>query len=457
MPYFVTALPLNAPAPFRLLRWFASISALVIALSAAALSWALSEFLTERMFEQEATLTGDFIRNVLEADGSVGYLRDPNNPALASRFQATTLHFNGLRDALRINIYGRDRRLMWTNDPSFTVNGSEENGELDRALLGRTVIEAGKINEEVRQKSEHRGLQAKAAYFIETYIPISVTPGTPPDAVVEVYKAPVALTQAIHEGRRQISVVAGICTLALYLSLYGLVLRADRTIEDQQSRLREAEARALIGEMASSVAHNIRNPLASIRSSAELTVDSSDPLAASSSLNILKDVDRISTRVTELLHMTHEGPGERGKVPLGLVVRSCVAEMQGGFRQRDQSLTMGVDNIETSITWGDPVLLKQALHSILSNASEALPAGGQCEVEVSERAGHWCVRIRDDGPGITEDLKQQVFRAFFTTKPRGLGIGLPMARRIVEDMGGQLDLQSTAGRGTTVELVFPKA
>jgi signal transduction histidine kinase len=448
---------LTPPAPFRLLRWFASISALVIALSAAALSWALSEFLTERMFEQEATLTGDFIRNVLEADGSVGYLRDPTNPALAARFQATTLHFNGLRDALRINVYGRDRRLLWTNDPTFTLNGQEENDELDRALLGRTVIESGKINAELRQKSEHRGLQAKALYFIETYVPVSVSPGTPPDAVVEVYKAPVALTQAIHEGRRQISVVAGICTLALYLSLYGLVLRADRTIEEQQSRLREAEARALIGEMASSVAHNIRNPLASIRSSAELTVDSSDPLAASSSLNILKDVDRISSRVTELLHMTHEGPGERGKVPLGMLVRSCVNEMQGGFQQREQSLLMGENHVEASITWGDPLLLKQALHSVLSNAGEALPAGGRCEVEVIDRASQWCVRIRDNGPGITDDLKQHVFRAFFTTKPRGLGIGLPMARRIVEEMGGRLDLQSTAGFGTTVELAFPKA
>jgi signal transduction histidine kinase len=102
--------------------------------------------------------------------------------------------------------------------------------------------------------------------------------------------------------------------------------------------------------------------------------------------------------------------------------------------------------------------LLQVFISLLSNASEAMPEGGDCTIHLCESPPRdWQVEIRDQGAGIDAATVVQVFRPFFTTKPKGLGLGLPLAKRIIERFGGALTLRSDLGQGTTVRLVFPKA
>lgn len=453
--------------PFHLLRWFAGVSALVIALCASALAWMLGDFLTERMFEQEATLTADMVRNVLEADGSLPYFRNPADPVLAERFKATTVHFDRMRDAIRVVVYGRDRRIIWTTDGKLEAGSDDENEELDRAFLGRTVIEGGRISPEMRTKPEHRSIPSNIHYFIETYIPIHVEPNSRPDAVVEVYKMPVALNNAISDGRRQVALGAGICTLALYLSLYGLIRRADRTIRQQQQQLREAETRGLIGEMASAVAHNIRSPLAAIRHAAESNLESPDPLAASSSLSILRDIDQISKRVGEMLQVSQDGANTQARVPLAVLLQSCAQEHADAFAKRRQLLQVSVDDHRDAVAWGDPLLLRQALHSIFTHAGETVGEGGRCHVALLDEGSHWTVRIEDHGapnaslanPGSAE-VSMALGRtpaALFAAKARETLESLPISRRLVELMGGGLEWESLEGRDGAVVVSLPKA
>ena len=432
------------------------LSAVVIALGAAVLAWVISSFLTEQMFRREASLSSEFVHNVLVSDGSISYLKDPKDAVLSERFSNTIAHLTNMREVMRTNVYSLDRSILWSSDTSLIGQRFADNHELDEAMLGELVVEAGRISDDVRFKREHEGLSRSAVFFVETYIPIREGPDRPVIGVVELYKAPLALTEAIHQGQWRVASAATAGALVLYASLFWLIRRADRTMRRQQHLLRESETLAVIGEMASSVAHNIRNPLASIRSSAELNLESSDPHAAEGFHDVLRDVDRISSRITELLHMSQQGPAETRHIDLADLVKGCVAEQLAAFHRQEQSLHFNPPSTQAQVQ-ADPHLLQQVLHSVLANASEAMPAGRTCVVSIREAGHDWALEIQDEGPGMGADTITQVFRPFFTTKPKGLGLGLPLAKRIIERMNGSLNLRSQIGEGTTVTIELPKA
>ncbi len=106
---------------------------------------------------------------------------------------------------------------------------------------------------------------------------------------------------------------------------------------------------------------------------------------------------------------------------------------------------------------GDPLLLGQVIGSLLSNACEALPQGGRVTVRAQRADAHVLVEVADDGPGMSEQQLDRVFQPFYTTKPKGLGVGLPLVKRIVERFGGGVEVRSAPGRGTTVALRLPAA
>ena len=103
--------PTPAPRPFHLLRWFAVLSAIVIALGASVLAWVISSFLTEQMFRREANLSSEFVHNVLVSDGSIAYLKHTNDAALNERFRSTIAHLTNMREVMRTNVYGSDRSV----------------------------------------------------------------------------------------------------------------------------------------------------------------------------------------------------------------------------------------------------------------------------------------------------------------------------------------------------------
>jgi signal transduction histidine kinase len=102
--------------------------------------------------------------------------------------------------------------------------------------------------------------------------------------------------------------------------------------------------------------------------------------------------------------------------------------------------------------------LQQVFYSLLSNASEAMPKDGHCCVRLRNADGDSLrIDISDEGTGLAPEAASQVFRPFFTTKPQGLGLGLPIARRIVERFGGTVSFSSRPGTGSTVTVLLPKA
>ena len=447
--------PSNLVRPFRLIRWFAAISAVVIGITATVLTLVLSSFMTDELFKREAQLSSDFIEKIVFGDGARDYLRDPDNAEAGRIFNSKLSELTRLQEVFYANVYTKDFKVLWSTNKESIGQRFTDNHELEDALKGETIVEWGRLTPSERSKAEHKGLSDSASFFVEVYIPIKDEDSGQVLAAVELYKAPVALTLSVNEVRLRVAVMAAASGLALYLSLFWLIRRADATMTQQQQRLRDVETQALIGEMSASVAHNIRNPLSSIRSSAELNLISSDPMVAESAQDIIREVDRISVRVTDMLRVSRQGAPTIHALDLPALLKDCVSEHGESFRRRGQSLSLNeCPSIATVVS--DESLLMQVMHRVLSNASEAMPNQRACVVSLTERAQRWIVSVRDQGHGIDNDTMQQLFRPFFTTKPQGLGLGLAMSRRIIESMGGELALHSTPGLGTTVSITLPK-
>jgi len=447
----------SADRPFNPLRWFSFASLAVVAAIAAANGWLLSDFLAKHMLEREARVTGDLVENVLLAEGSYEYLASPGDPGLAQRFRGSIDHFAAMKDVLRNNVYSRDKVVLWSTDPELIGKRFAENDELDEALNGELVVNSGRITDELRKKPEHVGLHPDSDFFVETYIPVRDRDGKRVLGVVEIYKAPAELTAAIAEGRRQVWITALGGALLLYLTLAGIAWRAGQTIRCQRDRLLETEALSLVGELASSVAHNIRNPLASIRSSAELALEMKGQECSEQARDIISTVDRVEAWMRELLRFTRSEPETRGPVQALPILRRCFDGFRPEFEKRGLTGAVSLESPDARVD-ADPMLLGHALHSVIANAIDATPQGGRIEGRVAaNNEGRIAILVRDTGHGIAREDMDKLFRPFFTTKARGLGIGLAQVRRTVERFGGEVRIESSPGAGTTVTLDLPRA
>jgi signal transduction histidine kinase len=449
--------PSRPKLPFDLLRWYSLASLAVVAAIAVGYGVLISNYLSKHMLNREAEVTRDFVQNILMTDASVGFLENPKDPELAKRFRGSFEHFIAMKDILRTNVYSRDGVVLWSSDAALIGRKFTENDELEEALRPELVVHAGHITSELRQKPEHEGLPAESEFFVETYIPIMNMTRDRALGVVEIYKAPLALTQAIRTGHRQVWATAVAGAILLYLTLFWIVRRADRTIRLQQARLLEAETMAVVGELSSSVAHNIRNPLASIRSSAELAIELKGEDFEEAARDIIAEVDRIEAWMRELVQFAGAEAGNRVPLDAGAVLRECFDEHGRQLEAAGLRGSVSVDAPEASVN-ADGAVLSHVLHSLITNAIDATPRGGSVEGRVALAGrGRIAISVRDTGAGIVAENLELIFRPFFTTKPHGLGLGLALARKAIERFGGDLRVESTPGNGATMIIELPAA
>jgi signal transduction histidine kinase len=233
-------------------------------------------------------------------------------------------------------------------------------------------------------------------------------------------------------------------------------------LERAQAQLVQSEKLASIGEMSAAVAHGLRNPLASLRASAQLVLRHPGSPAAGEQLQaILDEVDRLDRRITHLLAFSRPAPFR----PIPQRVTALVQEVLPAFteRLRNQGVTLDLqipDDLPE--IRADTMKLEQALVELISNALDAMPGGGSLSLVAAVAPGTGEARgvaleVRDTGRGILPEALASVGQPFFTTRAEGTGLGVATARRFVEQHGGRLDLTSTAGAGTTVRLWVPAA
>ena len=238
--------------------------------------------------------------------------------------------------------------------------------------------------------------------------------------------------------------------------------QADRALQEVKQRVREErrERLAAIGELCSSVAHGIHNPLASIRSSADLTLElgTMDDHSRQRLNDILDEGRRLGDRVSGLLSMARVNTESFQSVNLSEVVLSAANELRTEFAKRGLSIAPDVADLEI-IVFGDRRQLEQVVIELLSNAMDHSEANSEVRVtcEALPTRGRAIIRVENRGPGIPSEVKSRIFDLFFTTKPSGTGIGLATVKRSARLHGGDVTMSSTADAGTRFEVWLPLA
>lgn len=310
-----------------------------------------------------------------------------------------------------------------------------------------------------QQKNEHIALDAVAGRrrFMEAYLPVQDEARRRVIGVVEIYRLPDGLFHAIDKGVRRIWICASLGMALLYAALFWLAARAQSTLERQQQRLIENESLAAIGAVASAVAHGIRNPLASIRSSAELAAVEEPDRAQDCLADIQREADRMDNWVRDLLV---QAKGE-AILPQAVDVNLLLANAARSFgaQAERQGVRVAVETTEVPPVRANAGALGQAIDNLVANAIEAMQQGGELRLTtgVTSSGREVEIRVADSGNGIPEPLREGSGHLFFSTKPRGTGLGLVLTRRILDRYAGSLRLESTAGQGTTATIRLPVA
>ena len=223
-----------------------------------------------------------------------------------------------------------------------------------------------------------------------------------------------------------------------------------------QTQMSRAEHLATLGELATGLAHEIRNPLAGIAGVIEIIAR--DLPASSPARAVVKDVRqeiaRINHIVTDLLQTARPHPPRVRKSNLNTTVEHAV--MLG----RQQALAKPVEieltkDLALPDVEHDSDQIHQLLLNLLLNALQAVDQKGKIEVTVRLDGDFAIIEVTDNGRGIAPEHLPNIFRPFYTTKGEGTGLGLSLARRIVEDHHGKIDVASSVGQGTTFTVMLP--
>jgi two-component system, NtrC family, sensor histidine kinase HydH len=441
-------LPSSAPGR-NITRWFLISGALAIGLFAVGMANLLSNFIGSRLLQRDAELSRDFVQSMMDTQGAstdLGEGRAQDHPGLAGFFA----HISAMPDVLRANVYTLDKTLLWSSSSALVGRKFPDNLELDAALAGKVVAH---FDDEPDLKDEHVLLGPDAQVFVENYLPIRSKASAGVLGVVELYRRPVALVSAVHSGQLRIWTGAAVGGVALILSLLWFVRRIERDLRDQQARLVDGEALAMVGELSAAVAHSIRNPLGSIRSAAELQCEFGADLTMDPK-EVVRHVDRIEHLVRTLLTCAGDPQARPGRCAVSVVLEA--AAQRHGPDLTAQGKTLVTDwPAELGDVALDEILLAQALTSVLSNAAEATQAGDRIMLSARRDGSCLTIDVEDDGQGVPEHLTGRADQPFVTSKPRGLGLGLPLARRVMERAGGTLTLGPRSPKGTAVRLSMP--
>ena len=237
-----------------------------------------------------------------------------------------------------------------------------------------------------------------------------------------------------------------------------------RLIEEKlrlERELAERERLAVLGQMAASISHNLKNPLGSIKTILQVQMENPElpePIRAETKM-VLEEIGRLSSKLNQLLQFSR--PAVRaGSAPASCDARTVAEEVAGLLRheaeRRGLSLEVEVGR-DRAVLAASPEAMSEILSNLVVNALEATPRGGHVQLRGSANGEGFLFAVEDDGPGVPENVQEKILQPFFTTKTQGTGLGLAIVARRVAEFGGKLDWQSPLeqGKGTRFQVTMP--
>ena len=230
-----------------------------------------------------------------------------------------------------------------------------------------------------------------------------------------------------------------------------------RELQDTFEQVKRADRLSAIGQLAAGLAHEIRNPLASIDGAAEV-LDAADdqPELRKETVGIIrKECARLNRLLTSLLDFARPRHPEWREVDLSRVLDSVIDLVSHSAGKGIRFHKETADGIPALA--GDEEQLTQVILNLTLNAAQAMPEGGDVWLTAGQQDGGIVIRIRDQGTGIPEENMDRIFDPFFTTKDAGTGLGLSVVHQIVTQHGGTVTVTGNRDKGTTFSLFFPQS
>ena len=234
-------------------------------------------------------------------------------------------------------------------------------------------------------------------------------------------------------------------------------LRARKKAHDARLQLERSQRLSLVGQIAAGMAHEIKNPLASIKGAVEILGDQTTPPSAKAEFSeiVIREIKRINRSVTDFLEFARPSEPNYRRTNLSDAVHGSIKQIN------TQALRAGIfviGDIEPGLhVNGDPEKLHQVLLNLLVNALEASNEGGGIHVRLTrDEDSRFCLlTVEDEGAGIPDDQKDRVFEPFFSSKPSGTGLGLAIAETIVDRHGGTISIENRETRGARARVRLP--
>lgn len=291
--------------------------------------------------------------------------------------------------------------------------------------------------------------------------PVSPEPWPPPLTtwVMVRLTGPELLQQRLQ--RSELAMFLALAGVAISLVLTGNLWHTLRTQRRQEQRLRDelrhAEYLSALGRLLAGVAHEVRNPLAAIRSTVQLWQRRPDDPRTPESLDgVVQSVDRLAAMISRLLLFSRVENAQRSAVDVNRLLTETLDLVKAQAADQGIRLETRTSPMEVLVA-GSASALRQVFLNLIANAMQAMPRGGclSCTSAVAPNSGNVEIEVADTGPGIAAHDRPRLFEPFFTTRPEGTGLGLALCREIVANHGGTIEYVVKANAGAVFRILLP--
>ncbi|MGM0538056.1 MAG: sensor histidine kinase [Thermodesulfobacteriota bacterium] len=367
---------------------------------------------------------------------------------------------------LKLQIYDLQGRVSYAEEEELLGTQALDTEDMSSAVEGKTTYVVQNTN--MSWWSYLRLNLPPQSYVLKTTFPLRTEQSLSPahkGTVIGVLQFTQDITddyEKIRAFQVLVTVVILVSAMILFLLLYMIIRRADRLIAERiqekerlERELHQNEKLASMGRMLASIAHEIRNPLGIIQSSAELLSKRSaqaNDVGYRLAQAIFDESRRLSRTVNDFLDYARPKEPKMNSVSLGTIVGQAVDFLEHELNKNDIQVMCDVP--ETAQVKGDKDLLYRAIYNLLANACQAMSGSGEVRISWDDKERK--LVIDDQGPGFDPEMNQKYVEPFFTTKDTGTGLGLAIVSTIISNHGALMHLDKNPEGGGRVEIIFPE-